>query len=112
LQPLGLGSTAYPPSSRYCGQPMSNMTLPDGRTVTWLKRRIVPSPANFGTQQTVTVREGDRIDRLAAQYLGDPLAYWRLCDANGALAPDDLTATPGAALSIPLPAGMGTSSGA
>jgi hypothetical protein len=68
----------------------------------------VPQPSTFATLQTVTVQYGDRIDRLAAQYLGDPLAFWRLCDANGALSPEDLTATPGATISIPLPAGVGT----
>ena len=54
----------------------------------------------------------DRIDRLSAQYLGDPLAYWRLCDANGVLQPEELTANPGSTIAIPLPAGVGTASGA
>jgi hypothetical protein len=48
---------------------------------------------------------------VAAQYLGDPLAFWRLCDANGALQPEDLTANPGSTISIPLPAGVGTAPG-
>ena len=108
LQPLGLANAAYPPSSRYNGVATTTMTLADGRTVSYLRRRVVPQPSVFATLQTVTVQDGDRIDRLAAQYLGDPLAFWRLCDANGALSPEELTATPGASLAIPLPAGVGT----
>lgn len=28
------------------------------------------------------VRQGDRLDHLAATYYGDPPAWWRICDAN------------------------------
>jgi hypothetical protein len=30
------------------------------------------------------VVEGDRLDNLAARFLGDPLLCWMICDANGA----------------------------
>lgn len=112
LQPLGLANTAYPPTSRYNGIATATITLAHGRSVSYLTRRIVPQPDTFGTQQIVTIQDGDRIDRLAAQYLGDPLAYWRLCDANGALQPEELTGTPGSTISIPTPAGVGTPSSA
>jgi hypothetical protein len=56
--------------------------------------------------QLVTVRDGDRIDRMSAQYLGDPLLYWRICDANGVLRPDELTEIAGFSLRITLPAGV------
>ena len=36
--------------------------------------------------------EGQRLDHLAAHYLADPTAFWRLCDANNALLPDALAA--------------------
>ena len=32
----------------------------------------------------------DRIDLVADRYLGDPQAWWRICDANAALDPDAL----------------------
>ena len=108
LQPLGLANTAYPQSSRYNGVATTTITGADGRVIAYLQRRIVPQPSAFGTLQVVTVQDGDRIDRLAAQYLGDPLAYWRLCDANGVLSPEDLTATPGTTFTVPTPAGTGT----
>jgi len=111
LQPLGLANAAYPPTSRYNGVATATITLTDGRTVSYLRRRVVPQPSLFGTMQSVTIQDGDRIDRLAAQYLGDQLAFWRLCDANGALQPEELTANPGSTISIPLPAGVGTAPG-
>ncbi|MEU6726447.1 hypothetical protein ABZ917_22330 [Nonomuraea wenchangensis] len=40
-----------------------------------------PTPRTSGTHRH-TVRQGDRLDRLAAVYYDDPLAYWRICDAN------------------------------
>ena len=36
--------------------------------------------------------EGQRPDALAAHYLADATAFWRLCDAGDALAPDALAA--------------------
>lgn len=50
--------------------------------------------------------QGDRLDLIAAKYLGDPLMAWLICDANGAIRPDDLVATPGAALAITTPQGV------
>jgi hypothetical protein len=36
--------------------------------------------------------EGQRLDAIAAHYLADPTASWRLCDAGEAVAPDALGA--------------------
>jgi hypothetical protein len=106
LAPLGVSATAYPPNSRYCGVATTTATLADGSTVACLRRRVVPQPSVFSTMQLVTIRDGDRIDRLSAQYLGDPLLYWRICDANGVLRPDELTETPGFSLRITFPLGV------
>ena len=48
---------------------------------------------------------GDRLDNLAAQVLGDPEQFWRLCDANGAMLPDELLEI-GRALRITMPEGI------
>jgi hypothetical protein len=32
--------------------------------------------------------QGQRLDHMAAHYLTDATASWRLCDANGAIVPD------------------------
>jgi hypothetical protein len=46
--------------------------------------------------------EGDRLDLLAFRYLGDPEQFWRICDTNLALLPDELTKRPGTRLLLPL----------
>jgi hypothetical protein len=35
-------------------------------------------------------REGQPLDQLAASYLADPHAYWRIAEANDAILPDAL----------------------
>ena len=81
-------------------------TTPDGRPIVYLLRRFVP-PANcFTLLEEHTVMQGERLDNITAQHLGDPLQFWRVCDANNAMRPDDLTATPGRVLRITLPEGI------
>lgn len=43
--------------------------------------------------------DGQRLDLIAAQYLGDATAFHRLCDASDTIAPDALAARP----LIPIP---------
>ena len=52
--------------------------------------------------QTHLVADGDRLDLLAHRYLGDPELFWRICDANRALRPEELTREAGRVLGIPL----------
>ena len=35
--------------------------------------------------------QGDRLDLITARTLGDPEQFWRVCDANDALDPAELT---------------------
>jgi hypothetical protein len=101
-----LPSTPFPPTSRYHGIPTAKLTAPDGRVLVYLRRRFVPPPERFATLQEHVVTEGDRLDNLAALYLGDPEQFWRLCDANGAIGPDELTETVGRRLRVTLPEGV------
>jgi nucleoid-associated protein YgaU len=98
----------FPTDSRYYASSTLTYTTPDGQTITYLARRIVPQPGapNFATVAQHTVTHGDRLDLLAARYLGDPLLFWLLCDANGALRPDELVETPGTVLNITMPQGV------
>jgi len=48
----------------------------------------------------------DRLDRLAATHLGDPIQFWRIADGNGAQVPSELE-RPGDTLRLTLPAGLG-----
>ena len=98
--------TQFPPTSRYYGIETATVQLADGRTVIYLRRRFVPSPDNFALLQYHTVTQGERLDNITAKYLNDPEQFWRLCDANGALRPDELTETVGRKLRITLPQGI------
>ena len=100
-----MSTNPYPATSRYFGLAVTTLTLPDGTSVAYLKRRFVPDPAGFTTLALYTVVQGDRLDRLTYQYLGDPLQFWRVADANSVLAPDDLE-TPGRQVRITLPQGL------
>jgi hypothetical protein len=48
------------------------------------------------------VAQGDRLDTITARYLGDPTQFWRICDANDTLRPDELE-EPGRTVRIALP---------
>lgn len=96
----------FPPNSRYHAIPLARVTAPDGREIVYLRRRFIPAPEQFTTLQEHRVVQGDRLDTLAATYLGDPEAFWQLCDANGALRPEELLELPGRRLRITLPAGI------
>jgi hypothetical protein len=99
---------SFPTDSRYYGSAILTFTTPAGQSVSYLARRIVPQPGtpNFATVAQHSVVQGDRLDLIAAKYLGDPLLFWLVCDANGAMRPGDLVATPGTVLSITMPQGV------
>jgi hypothetical protein len=99
-------SDKFPPGSRYNDVEVAQLTLPDGRTVAYLRRRFVPAPESFALLSEHSVRAGERLDQIAATYLGDPEQFWRIADANGAVAPEELTDEPGRRLRITLPAGV------
>jgi hypothetical protein len=107
-----LNNASFPPNSRYYGVAVTTLEQKNQDPIAYLKRRFVPPPENFSLVQDYTVVQGDRLDNLAALYLGDAELYWRLCDANGALRPDELTETPGTTLAITLPEGVPGSSDA
>jgi len=106
MQANSLVTPLFPPESRYHGIAAAQYRQPDGTTVAYLKRRFIPPPENFSLLQEHLVTAGDRLDNLAAQYIGDPTQYWRICDANGAMRPAELTETPGIRLRITLPEGI------
>jgi hypothetical protein len=96
----------FPPTSRYYGVETTQMTLADGRQITCLRRRFVPQPERFADLQQHVVSQGDRLDNIAAAYLGDPESFWRIADANRAMQPEALTQRVGRILRITLPEGI------
>jgi hypothetical protein len=93
-------------NSRYAATLTSRLTLADGTEIVYLRRRFVPQAASFDLLVEHTVVGGERVDIIASQYLNDPELYWRLCDANNALWPGELTETAGRKLRITLPEGI------
>ena len=60
------------------------------RLVRHYRRRFPPDPAAHSTLARHLVVPDDRLDLVSFRYTGDPLGFWRVCDANAALDPDDL----------------------
>lgn len=106
VQPEGPGTaTLLTPASRYYNLPVKSRTRPDGRTVTFLARRFPLDPDRMRVIGEHRVTDSDRLDRLAASYLGDPTLFWLICDANLALDPDEVLAEPGMRVVIAIPEG-------
>jgi hypothetical protein len=59
-------------------------------------------PPAAPTRQLYSVASGDRLDLIAYRFFGDPLQFWRLCDANDELRPEDLEQA-GHEIRVPLP---------
>jgi len=96
----------FPITSRYFGVPIAKQETPSGVTIAYLRRRFVPAPERFELLQEHTVSEGERLDQVAAQYLGDPEQFWRIADANAATQPDELMRPVGRRIRITLPEGI------
>jgi hypothetical protein len=74
----------------------------NSRTVLYKRRRFIPSANSMTTLVEHTFIQGDRLDNIAAKYIGDPTQFWQICDANGVLHPEELEAI-GRAIKISLP---------
>src|SRR6267154_1637121 len=94
------------PSSRYAGLVLVSWTDPNGNSISYVSRRFLPTADEFDLLQLHTVIAGERLDNITAEYLDDPQQFWRICDANEAMSPSDLTATAGQTIRITLPQGI------
>lgn len=95
------------PGSRYDSVGRATTMLLDGtgtgRQVRYLRRRPAPVAPTVAPAALHRVAEDDRLDLIATRYLGDPLAFWRIADANAALDPQALTAVAGEIIAVPTP---------
>ncbi len=98
-------------NSRYAACAVTQTVDAHGRRVDYLQRRFLPDPSQFAVLQTHRVQQGERIEQIAAHYLGDALASWRVMDANG-LQRVEQAQTLGATLRITLAQGVPALSGA
>jgi hypothetical protein len=106
LAQTSLQRNLFTSTSRYYGIDTETLTAADGTTIIYIKRRFLPSVDSFQLLQLYSVNQGDRLDNIAAQLLGDPELFWRIADANGAMRPEDLVDTVGRQLKITLPQGI------
>jgi len=86
--------------SRYNAVDVAQVTLPDGRVVSYKRMRFIPED---GGALSYKVRQGDRPDLAGYNALGDPEQFWRLCDVNRVQRAVDLTAEPGEKIAVPGP---------
>jgi nucleoid-associated protein YgaU len=83
--------------SRYEKVPTRWLTDSSGRVIAYKATRFIP-PTRAIEGHLVTADE--RLDHIAWQHYRDPERYWRICDANEAVWPDDLL-EPGHVVRIP-----------
>ena len=110
LAQTSLVRSLFTATSRYYGLGTKTLTAADGTVVVYVKRRFLPSPDRFQLIQEHAVVQGERLDNIAAAFLGDPVLFWRLVDANGAMTPEELVQKVGRRLRITLPEGIRGSS--
>jgi hypothetical protein len=84
----------FDPTSRYADVETAKLTTTDRngreRVIAWKRRRVIPSYEDQPILAEHRVAAGDRLDNVTASYLGDPTQFWRLCDANVVLEPEEL----------------------
>jgi hypothetical protein len=93
----------FDPRSRYYNLESATFVSAEGQIITYVRRRFLPPGGTMPLLVEVTVVQGDRLDLIAARTLGDPEQFWRICDANDAMDPLELTAQSGAKLRVPVP---------
>ena len=69
-----------------------------GREIKYKKVRFIPETEPL---QRYIVMQGDRLDNLAYKFFNDPERFWKICDANLAMWPDDLLKGSGSIIFIP-----------
>jgi hypothetical protein len=95
----------FGPSSRYANVAIARYQVSADESRPYVLRRFVPQARDIALATRHLVLAGDRIDMIAAHYLGDAELHWRVADANLATDWLELTAAAGARLAIPLPPG-------
>lgn len=73
--------------SRYDGIERYVVPGPDGVPVLVVSSPLREQPVRLGVHLR---RDGERLDHLAAHYLGNPTEFWRICDVNDAMLPEAL----------------------
>lgn len=73
--------------SRYEKVATNQITDATGTVIVYKKIRFIP--LTVGTAG-YAVKQEERLDQIANRIFRDPQRFWRICDANTAMWPDDL----------------------
>ena len=87
-------------TSRYYSLETATYETEDGRVLPYKRRRLLPKGEEMPLLVEVAVTAADRLDLIAARTIGDPEQFWRICDANDAMNPTDLTREVGRRLRV------------
>ena len=79
----------FTPTSRYASTETVTVHTATGAIVAAVRLPVRPQPPARGAHRRT---EGQRLDQIASHYLRNATAFWRLCDAAGAVVPDALVA--------------------
>lgn len=90
LQYAGVKAAYFKRGSRYFGLG-TNVTEHNGAPIAFVRRRFIPPSDRLVTVQEHTASQGERPDTIANEHLGDPEQFWRICDANDVMHPNELT---------------------
>ena len=97
----------FAPTSRYYNVETAALaSTTDDESTPYLRRRFLPPSSRFALLRVHVVTGSERLDCIAGQELGDAEMFWRLCDANDAMHPDDLVGVTGRRLRVTLPEGV------
>ena len=78
----------FDPKSRYAGLPTYTVTDHRGRAVAVVAVPPQPVQALLGIH---VLRQGERLDHLAQNYLDNPAGFWRICELNEVMLAEALT---------------------
>ena len=96
----------FDPTSRYFTIATTTISVLDAdggtRELRYVKRRFIPASETLTTLVEHTFIDGERLDLITARYLGDPTQFWRICDANNVMQPEELEVT-GRTVEIAMP---------
>ncbi|MDD5094273.1 MAG: hypothetical protein PHV74_07840 [Dehalococcoidia bacterium] len=90
-------------TSRYYNLETATYTTSDGQVIAYKRRRFLPQGKDLPLLTQSRVEQSDRLDLIAGRTIGDPEQFWRVCDANDAMNPDELIEEPGVSLRVPIP---------
>jgi hypothetical protein len=85
--------------SRYTTVKDHTITDSEGRKINYKGIRFIPQTNG---KLEYTVNEGERLDHVTFKIYKDSEQFWRICDANEVMIPDDLVKKPGNTIRIPL----------